>query len=252
MPTLDHRREAVAVAFGRQLSDELGDQQPAVREDEDARRARRLHEAGCGDRLAGGGGVSEPVATNGAGILLGRRLLLGLRLLVDLRLGFGLFVLLFVLVLLDTVAVPVCRFFSALGGGDQLGEHPRQRVDLMAAQLGAGGKLRRLLGEHSLEAEHEREAHLPLGGRLLAALLDLGQGLVESPAPRRLGRKRVGRFLAVVEERLSGPFLGAFGCGDEIVGRRERYGSLLGGLLHVCGVPRLPRCLQRKGALGIP
>ena len=122
----------------------------------------------------------------------------------------------------------------------------------MAAQFGAGSEPRRLLGEHTFEAEHEREAHLPLGGRRLAAVLDLGQGLVERPAPGRLGCKRLGRLFAVVKEGLSGPFLGALGCGDEFVSRGERYGSLLCGLLHVCGVPRLPRCLQRKGALGIP
>ena len=122
----------------------------------------------------------------------------------------------------------------------------------MAAQLGAGRQDRRLVGEHPLEAEHEREAHLPLVRRALAAGVDLGQCLVEGPAPRRAGREHLGRLLAVVEERLSSPFLGACCCGDEIVSRRERYGSLLCRLLHVCGVPRLPRCLQRKGALGIP
>ena len=48
-----------------------------------------------------------------------------------------------------------------LDGGDQLGEHPGERIHLVAAKLGSGGEVRRLLGEHALEAEHQRVAHLP-------------------------------------------------------------------------------------------
>ena len=79
---LDDRGQPVAVALGRELAVELGDEQAPVREDEDAHRARRLDEPGGGDRLAGRGRVPEAVAANRAGIL-SRRQLLGERLLVD-------------------------------------------------------------------------------------------------------------------------------------------------------------------------
>ena len=58
--------------------------------------------------------------------------------------------------------VAVRRLLGALIRGDQLGEHSGQRVDLVAAQLGAGGEARRMLGDDALEAEHERVARLPL------------------------------------------------------------------------------------------
>ena len=51
--------EPVAVALRRQLADELADEQPAVREDEDAGSAGRLHEACCRNRLTGGCRVTK-------------------------------------------------------------------------------------------------------------------------------------------------------------------------------------------------
>ena len=45
--------------------------------------------------------------------------------------------------------------------GDELGEHARERVDLMAPELRARGEVRRLLGEHALQPEHQREVDLP-------------------------------------------------------------------------------------------
>ena len=80
------------------------------------------------------------------------------------------------------VAVPVLA--RLLVRGDQLGEHAGERVDLMAAQLGAGGELRRLLGEHAVEAEHERVVDAPLRRRLAAARVHLGERLVEGAAER--------------------------------------------------------------------
>jgi hypothetical protein len=44
--------DPVAVALGGQVAVELGDEQAAVGEDEDAERARGLDEPGGGDRLA--------------------------------------------------------------------------------------------------------------------------------------------------------------------------------------------------------
>ena len=59
---LDRVGEALAVALGRQVAAELVDEQPAVREDQDAELAGRLDEAGRGDRLARRGRVAEAVA----------------------------------------------------------------------------------------------------------------------------------------------------------------------------------------------
>ena len=80
---LDDRGQALAVALGRELAVELRDEQPAVREDQDAHRARRLDESGGGDRLAGRGRVPESVAADRAGILRRGKLLLDLVLVDD-------------------------------------------------------------------------------------------------------------------------------------------------------------------------
>ena len=135
-------------------------------EDEDAHRPGGLDEAGGGDRLAGGGRVAEAVAADGARVVLGRaprrsssspsasppprapR--------PPPRPASGRAV-------LDAVPVAVLRSRPPLVAGDQLGEHARERVDLVAAELGARGEARRLVREHALEAEHERVADLPAG-----------------------------------------------------------------------------------------
>jgi hypothetical protein len=49
---LDDRCQPFAVALGRELAVELGDEQPAVREDEHAHRPRGVDEARRCDRLA--------------------------------------------------------------------------------------------------------------------------------------------------------------------------------------------------------
>ena len=58
---VDRRLEAVAVALGRELAVELGDEQAPVGEDQDAFGARRLDEPGGGDRLPRGRRVAEAV-----------------------------------------------------------------------------------------------------------------------------------------------------------------------------------------------
>ena len=108
-----------------------------------------------------------------------------------------------------------------LVGGDQLREHPGERVHLVAAQLGARREVRRLLGQHALEAEHEREAHLPLRGRLLVAGLDLGERLVERVPAGRSGLEHLSRVLVAVEQGLTGPVSGRSCACDEIVDRRS-------------------------------
>ena len=67
LAALDRVDEAVAVALGRQVALELGDEQAAVGEDEDPERLCRLDEAGRGDRLAGRRRVAEAVAPHRAG-----------------------------------------------------------------------------------------------------------------------------------------------------------------------------------------
>ena len=141
----DHVGEALAVALGRQVARELGDEQAPVREDQDAERAGRLDEAGRGDRLPRRGRVAEAVAADGAGVVLHR--LLGELRVLDLDDERRVLVLVLDLLLLEllgrrrmAVAVPVAvRLVVALARGDQLGEHPGERVDLVAAERGAGG-----------------------------------------------------------------------------------------------------------------
>ena len=72
LAALDRRREPFAVPLRLQLPVELGDEQPAVRQDQDAERACGLDETGRSDRLARGGRVPEAVAPFRTGILLER------------------------------------------------------------------------------------------------------------------------------------------------------------------------------------
>ena len=244
LPLEDRVLEAVAVALGCQLAVELRDQQPAVGEDQDAERAGGLDEARGGDRLAGGGRVAEAEAPARAGILalvLRRKLELLVRLLeVDAE------IVLFLVLggLLDRGAVAV-QLRLDLGGRDQLGQHPRQRVDLVAAELRSRGEPRRALAEHALEPEHQRVADLPVVGGLAPAGLDLGQGVVERP-PAGRSRCEYGRRVFIrVEKGLSCPGLGAEGGGGKAVRSLRSQGRLLGGFLHVCGTCRAANLSER-------
>ena len=208
----DRVLEAVAVALGLQLAVELGDEQAAVREDQDAERARRLDEAGGGDRLAGCSGVAEAEAPARARVLavvlLGQLELVGSLLEVDAEI-------LLVLLGLElggrgAVAVAV-QVGLDLRGRDQLGQHSGERVDLVAAQLRARGELGRALAQHPLEPEHQRVADLPLVRRLPRAGLDLRERVVERPPPGRFGRKHDRRIFVRMEEGLPGPCFGLEG-----------------------------------------
>src|SRR4029078_7115995 len=110
-----------------------------------------------GDRLAGCGRMAEAEAAHGARVVL----LVELALLVLQVAVLRLFV---VLGLLDCMAVPVPVLGLLLVTRDQLGEHPGERVDLVSAELSAGSKAGRMVGQFTLETEHERVADLP-GGR---------------------------------------------------------------------------------------
>ncbi len=206
----DHVGQARAVALGREVARELGDEQAAVREDQDAERAGRLDEARGGDRLARGGRMAEAVAADGAGVV-GHRLLGKLRVL-DLDDEGRILVLVLDLLLLEllrgcrvAVAVPVGGFVVPLARGDQLGEHPGERVDLVAAERGAGGGARLRLGQHALEAEQEAVADLPFRRRRGQAGVHLGDRVVERAAAGRALGERHGRVLAVAKERLARP-----------------------------------------------
>ncbi len=112
--------DPVAVAAVAQLAVELVDEVAAVGEDQDAAGARGLDEAERGDGLAGAGGVLEPEALGGVGILglllelplLVLALVLPVLWLLVLRLlVLGLFV--FVLVIVVEVVIEV----AVLAGG---------------------------------------------------------------------------------------------------------------------------------------
>ena len=107
-----------------------------MREDQDAQVAGRLDEAGCGDRLPGRGGVTESVPTRRAGVLSdeGR-----LGLVVE-QLDLVLVVLVLVVDELRDGAVRravAVLLGAALRGGDELRQHPGERIDLVAAERGA-------------------------------------------------------------------------------------------------------------------
>ena len=208
---LDRGRQPGAVALGREVAGELADEQPAVREDQDAEVSRRLDESRRRDGLAGRRRVAEPVAPRCTGIVT---VVAGL--VLDVVDEAGILVLVFLdiaglgIELDGRLAVPVAApvlLCSSLVRGDQLGEHPRQRVDLMAAQLGAGRSCRLRRREDSLETEHQAVADLPAGGRLLVARLDLRQRVVERRATRGPRCQDVERVLVGMEERLAVPCL---------------------------------------------
>ncbi len=203
---LDRRREAVAVALGGEVAVELGDEQAAVGEDQDAERARGLDEAGGRDRLARCGRMAEAVAALGArvvavealglvAVLLAVQLVLVLERFLGFRVRLGV-----------TVAV-LLLLELALVRRDQLRQHPRERVDLVLAQLGAGGGGGRLRREHPLEPEQEAEPDFPAGGRGSAAGRELDQCLVERGAAGGPRGQCDGRVFARVKEGLAGPFL---------------------------------------------
>ena len=161
VPAYDRVGEPVAVALGRQVTAELVDEQPAVREDQHSEPACAFDEAGGGDRLARCGGMAEAVAACGARVLAGE---LGL---LELLVDEPEVLVLLVLRLLDelddgAVRRPVAVLVRAsLRRRDQLREHPGERVDLVAPKRRPGSGLRCLGGEHPLEPEHQPVAHLP-------------------------------------------------------------------------------------------
>ena len=223
VPGEDHVGEALAVTVVGELAPELVDEQAAVGQDQHAFGACGLDEAGGRDRLAGGGRVAEAVAPLCTRVLVGRRReVVGLAVVVELDGDVVLVLLLFLDELLGgdgAVGRPVAVAVLLLDRGDQLGEHPGERVHLVAAQLGAGGEARRLLGEDALEPEHERVAHLPLGRGGLQPGVHLHDRVVERAAYRRARPQRGGGVVVGAKEGLSGPCFGPKGRGSDAFGR---------------------------------
>ncbi len=153
-----------------------------------------------------------------ARVLLGKHEVVGKLLQVDaevvvILLGLG-------LRLLDGGAVAV-QLRLDLSRGDHLGQHPGERVDLVAAQLRARGEARRLPGQDPLEPEHQCVADLPAVGRLGRTCVHLGERIVERPPPGGPGGEyEVGVFLRV-EKRFPGPGFGAESGGAEAVNLRR-------------------------------
>src|SRR5438067_6358446 len=129
----------------------------------------------------------------------------------------------------DAVAVPVDVL---LVRGDELGQHSRERIDLMAAELGTRSEVRGLLGEHAFEPEHEAVLHLPARRRLPVPRLDLGDRVVDGTAARRPGREHACRILAFAQEGLACPGFCSEGGGRQAVRGLRLGGRNLCRLLH--------------------
>ncbi len=217
---LDEIGEAVAVALGRQIALELGDEQAAVGQDQDSERTGGLDEACRRNRLARRGRMAEAVAANGARILADEALDLFLRVVVD---DLVLFLRLLGLELGVPVPVAVLLLVGvALVRCDQLGQHPCQRVDLMLAQLGARGGRGLLRGEDALEPEQEAETDFPAGRGGGATGVDLRQRLVERGAAGGAGRQHLVRLFAGVKDGLARPVLRAERVGLQAIRRVRR------------------------------
>ena len=234
---LDRRSESTGVALGREVVRELRDEQPPVREDQDAERARCLDEAGRCNRLSRRGRVAEAVAAHSAEIVFRAEQLLVVFIRVALRVGDESVVLVLVhvvvLVLGERMTVAVGkRVVVALHGGDQLGKHPGECVDLVAAQRCSGGSVRLRVDQNALEAEHQPVAHLPLRARRRAAGLDLRGRVVERAAPRSSGREHDRGIFTVPKECFARPRFRVEGCGGQRV-RRQKNRRLLSRFLHV-------------------
>jgi hypothetical protein len=127
-----------------------------------------------------------------------------------------------------------------LGRSDQLGQHPGERVDLVAAQLGSRGEARRLLGEDALEPEHEGEADFPLQRRRLVARFHLGERRVERVPERRAGRQHDRSVLVGPQEGLARPGFRPKGRGFDAVRILRRCRSKGECLVHACGTKSVP------------
>jgi hypothetical protein len=228
---LDRGPKPVPVALGREIGRELLHEQAPMSEDQDPHRPRGLDEAGGRDRLPGCGGMAEAEATNRSGILLGGKF--GYLAVF----GSGLLELLFLFILLDGAVAVLGRF---LVPGDQLGQHPGERVDLVSPELRARRQARRKVGENALETEHERVADFPLGRGSPAARFHLGERVVERAAPRPPLGEGFRGILVDMQERLTRPGFRPAGGGCQAVRLYRSNGRVLYRFLHRSSAPALP------------
>ena len=243
----DRLPQPVAVAVRLQVALELLDQQPAVREDQDAGDLRGVDEARRGHRLAGRRGVLEPVPADGARVVdrlsvqpalarvVGRR---RLRVVV-----LGLLVLVVALVLVLVVAVRLVVVLELVverqrqrrGVGRRLlrvvGERRRRIVVVAVAVLVRRG--RRVVLPVALCIAEQRAEHAGQGVDLVGAQLEavgevrtlLGQDPLEAeherePAPP-LGRRRGAARLDLDQRLVVGGAERGTGC--------KRYGRVVAG-----------------------
>ncbi len=96
----------------------------------------------------------------------------------------------------------------ALSLGQQRGQRPGERVNLVGREHGPVGQMGLLLGEQSLEPQQEREAPAPLHRGVLVPILDLGQGGVQCPTASGPRGKRILEALALVDELLARKYFG--------------------------------------------
>ena len=137
--------------------------------------------------------MAEPEAANGAEVF-GLRL----ELLVEL-LGLGLLVA--VRELLGARASPFPFSSSSADSSFAMSSVRSPASASIWWRLGAGLEPRRVIRDDSLETEHERVAHLPLGRRRAAAGFQLRKGVVERRPARTTGCERLGGVLVRSEER---------------------------------------------------
>jgi len=173
--------------------------------------------------------VAETEATDSAGVLLGRQLY-RLFLLAGMRLAEAILFLLFLLQLRLVGRWPLAkaastwRCLKAINSVSmpasastwwRLSSRPEARC---------GG----FLAQHPLEPEHQRVADFPLGRGRRVPLLDLRDRVVEgAPAGRARGHD-LDWILALAQERLARPGLGAACFGDDFfAGLIERCRKLV-------------------------
>ena len=218
-----HVGEAVAVALGRQVALELRDEQPPVREDQDAERARCLDEACGGDRLPRRRRMAEAVAADRRRDPRRRtRLLVGSsspssldRLVAPPRPPPA---------RARRSPLPFAVLVLRAGAGWPRSARSASR---RARRSGAGGARfrRRVVGGFS-ESTRSSPSRSPKRSSsattVRSAGLDLGQRLVERRAAGRPGASASRRILAGVKEGLSGPFLRAERVGIQAIRRVRR------------------------------
>ena len=219
---LDEVGEPVAVALGRQVALELGDEQAAVGQDQDPERARRLDEARRGDRLARRGRMAEAVAADGARILADEA---------------------FVLFLVGRPRRSTSSSSSASSASSSASACPlpfssssawRWFAAISSVSIPASASIWCLRSsvpaavaggfDESTRSSPSRKPNRTFqrGEGVRAAGLDLGERLVERGAAGRAGRQHLGRLFAGMEEGLARPVLRTERVGLQAIRRVRR------------------------------